>query len=147
VTIETYGHDAEAYTKTYNKTPAETKAEVNAFDAAQQVKYRQDQAAVSDQYRTLTGQPKPVPKITSISPNTAPAVAGGAPARSVKILGSGFGPGLKVYWNGTEIPGTINSASEISTAIPTPITAGAVVGCVFYDWVLSRSNDVTFTWT
>ena len=57
----------------------------------------------------------PVPTLSSLSPASVPQ---GSPAVALTASGSGFVPGSTIDWNGSPLPTTYLSASELSATIP-----------------------------
>ncbi|MDX1982840.1 MAG: hypothetical protein SFV51_21400, partial [Bryobacteraceae bacterium] len=62
----------------------------------------------------LTVTPAPAPVITSIDPNAARS---GDPAISLSVFGTGFQNGAVVRWNGSALPTTFVSATQLSANV------------------------------
>ena len=143
MTVETYAHDATAYTKTYNKTPAETAAEVNEAAAAASRAYKVDDIATLIEYRKLVGIVTPVPTVTTLTPNTK---AQGTGEFDVVVAGTNFQPWSVVLWNGAPRPTTYTSATSLTVKAPAVISAGVAPVRVTNGADLI-SNAVNFTFT
>lgn len=143
VTVDQQAHDATAYTKTYNKTPAETAQQIADETAAQQASYRSDALADYDEYRRLTGIANVVPTISSLSPNTHAADGSAFP---VTVTGTGFMPYAQVNWNGVLRPTVWNSATSLTVTPPAVLSAGVVPIRVTNGGV-STSAATNFTYT
>ena len=76
--------------------------------------------------KTLPVTDNPVPVVTSLSPNSAPA---GNHALALTVNGSGFEPTSTVMWNGAPLVSTYVSATALIAAIPTPdlVSAGSAM--------------------
>jgi hypothetical protein len=68
----------------------------------------------------------PVPTITSLLPS--PTATAGTPAFTLTVNGSNFGDGATVLWNGSTLPTTWVSASQLTASIPSAdLTAVGIV--------------------
>jgi len=143
IEVDTRGHDAEAYTKTYNKTPAETKAEVEEAYAAAARAYKVDDIATLVDYRKLTGQTTPAPTLGTLTPNTK---AQGTGEFDVVVAGTNFQPWSVVLWNGAPRPTVYTSATSLTVKAPAVVSAGVAPVRVTNGGDLI-SNSVNFTFT
>lgn len=141
--IDTRAHDAASYTKTYNKTPAETKTEVEAAFAAASRAYKVDDIATNAIYRGLVGISTPVPTVTTLTPNTKLAGTG---EFDVVVAGTNFQPWSIVLWNGAPRPTTYTSATSLTVKAPAVISAGVAPVRVTSGGD-NISNAVNFTFT
>ena len=82
------------------------------------------------------------PAISSLAP---PDATVGASALSVRVLGSGFGATSTVHWNGTNLPATFVSSTELTVVVPTTALSAAGTAQVQVFNAASSSNSVTFT--
>jgi len=137
------GHDAEAYTKTYNKTPAQTKAEVEAAYAAAGRAYKVDDIATLIEYRKLTGISTPTPTVSTLTPSTK---AQGTGEFDVVVTGTGFQPWSQVLWNGAPRPTVYTSITSLTVKAPAVVSAGVAPVRVTNGSDLI-SNAVNFTFT
>jgi hypothetical protein len=136
-------HDAASYTKTYNKSPAETKAEVEAAIAAVQRSHKVDDISTLVQYRGLTGQTTPAPTVSTLTPNTK---AQGTGEFDVVVAGTNFQPWSIVLWNGAPRPTVYTSATSLTVKAPAVVSPGVVPVRVTSGGSLI-SNAVNFTFT
>jgi hypothetical protein len=136
-------HDAASYTKTYNKTPAETAAEVKAFDAAASQAYKVDDIATLANYRTLVGIVTPAPTLSTLTPNTK---AQGTGEFDVVVTGTNFQPWSIVLWNGAPRPTVYTSATSLTVKAPAVVSAGvAPVRVTNGGDLISSAVNFTFT--
>lgn len=136
-------HDAASYTKTYNKTPAETKAEVEEAYTAAARAHKVDDIATLVNYRKLTGVVTPTPTVSTLTPNTK---AQGTGEFDVVVAGTNFQPWSVVLWNGAPRPTVFTSATSLTVKAPSVISAGVAPVRVTNGADLI-SNAVNFTFT
>jgi hypothetical protein len=84
----------------------------------------------------------PPPTISSLSPN---ATAAGGPVFTLTVNGSNFDSAATVQWNGTGIPTSFGSSTQLSATVAASLIAspGTALVTVFDDGV--TSNSATFT--
>jgi len=93
--------------------------------------------------RGAAGATLPPPTVGSLNPTSAKL---GDPNFTLHVLGTNFGPGAVIVWNGSPEPTTRVSATELTTlvnmttaqvAMPIPVSVRSAYG--------EESNAVTFT--
>ncbi|MDR0268707.1 IPT/TIG domain-containing protein [Paenibacillus sp.] len=89
----------------------------------------------------LAPPPKPVPAITSVTPNEGELKGG----YIIKVLGSNFDSTMKVYFNGSLVQSTFYSSGEIRLTVPASQTPGEV-DIKFVNSDGKESNAVAFTY-
>lgn len=95
--------------------------------------------------RILTGGSVVVPKVTSLTPNSAEV---GDPSFLLHVHGTGFTSGSIIMFNGGEEPTTFVGPTELTTQVDMTTVAGPAVvpvAVLSTDGVLSDSMNFAFT--
>jgi IPT/TIG domain len=125
------------------KTPAQTKAEVEAAVAAAQQAYKLDDISTLVAFRSFTGQTTPAPTITTLTPSTAEHGAG---EFDVVVTGTNFQPWSIVLWNGAPRPTIYTSPTSLTVKAPSVLSAGVVpVRVTSGGDLVSSASNFTFT--
>lgn len=82
------------------------------------------------------------PTISSVSPNT---ITAGSAAFTITVSGSGFASGAAVKWNGTALPTSFVSSTQLTAAVPASDVASTGVDHVTVTSGSSTSNSVNVT--
>jgi hypothetical protein len=96
---------------------------------------------------TVTGSsPITTPYIASVNPNTKEA---GAPAFQMTVYGYNFPTGIgatpTVYWNGTALTTTVNSATQLSAIVPASLLTSATTASITVQTTTSGFPPTTVT--
>lgn len=96
-------------------------------------------------WRILTAGSAVVPKVTSLTPNSAEV---GDPSFLLHVHGTGFTAGSIIMFNGGEEPTTYVSATELTTTVnmtTVSVASTVPVAVLSSEGVLSDSMNFTFT--
>jgi hypothetical protein len=89
-------------------------------------------------YNAMNGA---VPKITQLTPQNVIASSG---AFTLTIEGSGFSSGSTVYWNTIALAPTVDSATQLTTAISAAMVANAGAVSIYVHTAGGNSNTMMF---
>ncbi len=144
-TIEERAHDAASYTKTYNLSPEETKAEEIAQQEAARNKYQSAARSATRQFAGLVGQPDPyIPTLTTIAPTTKVKNTGDF---VLTCTGTKFNEDSVVYWGSTALVTTFVSDTSVTANVPNSLiqTPATVQVSVKTDESASGTKPFTIT--
>lgn len=89
-------------------------------------------------YNAMNGA---LPKITQLTPQNVIASSG---AFTLTIEGSGFTSGSIVYWNTIALAATVNSSTQLTSAISAAMVANAGAVSVYVHTARGNSNTMMF---